>query len=79
MTEQTKTAGAPVELRVGQIWQEVDPRFEAPHKEIRGFTDDGKVVLGPPNRSNGTTKAQPKRFNGKRGGYRLIKDVAPDA
>jgi hypothetical protein len=71
-SDPTKTA--PV-LRIGQLWQEVDPRFEAPHKEIRGFTDDGRVVIGPVHRLDGATTAQRKRFNGKRGGYRLIKDV----
>lgn len=62
-------------LRIGQVWQEVDPRYAMPHKEIRAFTDDDRVVIGPVSRLDGATKAQRKRFNGKRGGYRLIKDV----
>lgn len=66
-------------VRVGQIWQEVDPRFpDAPHKEVRGFSDDGRVIIGPVDRLDGARKAKRDRFNGKRGGYRLIKDVDHD-
>jgi len=62
------------EIKIGQIWQEVDPRFEElPHKVVIGF-EDGKVVISPIGIFARKTKAKPERFNGKRGGYRLIKD-----
>jgi len=67
-------------IRIGQIWQEVDLRFpNAPHKEVRGFTDDGRVVIGPLDRLDRATKAQRKRFNGKPGGYRLIREAIDHA
>lgn len=63
------------EIKIGQVWQEVDPHFpNLPHKTVVGF-DDGKVIISTSGLFNRTTKAKPERFNGKRGGYRLIKDV----
>jgi hypothetical protein len=63
-------------IREGQIWQEVDPRFpELPHKRVLGFSPEGKVLLKSDGIFTRVTKAKPERFNGKRGGYRLIEDV----
>lgn len=62
-------------IQVGQIWQEIDPRFDAPHKEVRGFAEDGRIIIGSVGRPERTTKAKPERFNNKRSGYRLIQDV----
>jgi len=65
-------------IKVGQIWQEVDPRFVGPHKTVAGFDPDGKVQLSVQVGVGKVriTKAKPERFNGKRGGYQLIKDVS---
>jgi hypothetical protein len=71
MADATNTA-----IREGQLWQEVDPRFpELPHKRVLGFSPEGKVLLKPDGIFTRVTKAKPERFNGKRGGYRLIEDV----
>jgi hypothetical protein len=76
MTEQTPKP----EIREGQIWQEVDPRFpNLVHKEVLGFDSDGRVLLRPVGMFSRTTLAKPERFNGKRSGYRLISDVPSDA
>jgi len=67
------------EVKIGQIWREVDRRFDAerlPHKEVIGFEThpDGvvRVLLLTHGR---TTKAKVTRFNGKNTGYELIRDV----
>ncbi|MGJ4857020.1 hypothetical protein ACN6KF_003004 [Labrys sp. La1] len=63
------------EIKIGQIWREVDPRYpNLPQKVVLGF-ENGKVVLATAGIFTRKTKAQPERFNGKRGGYQLIKDV----
>jgi hypothetical protein len=61
-----------MDVQVGQVWKEIDnrPGF-ALHKTVVGFAGDGRVVL-----RSGTgrkTRAQRERFNGKTGGYRLIR------
>lgn len=66
-------------IREGQIWQEVDPRFpNLVHKKVLGFDPDGKVLLRPVEMFSRTTRAKPERFNGKRGGYRLVSDVSTE-
>lgn len=69
------------DVKVGQIWKEVDPRFERYIEVI--YIDDvtQKVEIVSPAGSGGqagrrTTKASIKRFNGKRGGYVLHKDAS---
>lgn len=60
---------------VGQIWQEIDPRFPSlPHKKIIGFEPDGRVILVTEGPSPRKTRAKPERFHGQRGGYRFIGD-----
>lgn len=65
--------------KVGQIWVEVDPRDEryvvverlsAPFVVVRRVEADGSPW--PKSRS---LHAQDSRFNGKRGGYAIHKDV----
>ncbi|MBU0917898.1 MAG: hypothetical protein KKD97_16255 [Gammaproteobacteria bacterium] len=71
-------------VKVGQIWKEVDPRFDR-YVEVIGVNDqEQKATIMLAARSGGhagsrSTKASLKRFNGKRGGYELHKDaeVAP--
>ena len=68
------------DLRIGQTWQEVDPRYpNLPLKTIIAFEPDGRVVLTTDGPSPRKTKAKPERFNGKRGGYRLIEQETPNA
>ncbi|SCB30762.1 hypothetical protein [Rhizobium lusitanum] len=64
------------EIKIGQVWQEIDPRFpNMPPKTVVGF-EEGKVLLSTGGLfGKRKTKAKPERFNGKRGGYRLIKDT----
>lgn len=63
------------EIKIGQYWQEVDPRFpDLPLKKVIGF-ESGKVILVTEGIFSRKTKAKVERFNGKRGGYRLIRDV----
>lgn len=66
------------DLRAGQIWQVCDPRqlkyVRIKAVDARGvllqtvfYTLDGWVAMpGTP-----TTRANPDRFNGKRGGYKI--------
>lgn len=63
------------EIREGQIWQEVDPRYpNAVHKRVCGFDAQGKIILQPVGIAGRVTRAKPERFNNKRGGYRLISE-----
>jgi len=65
------------EIKIGQVWQEIDSRpGTAFHRTVVGIAPDGRVILGYAHGSRLTTKAKPERFNGKRGGYQLIKDVS---
>ena len=72
------------EIKVGQIWQEVDPRFPDRFIRVESVRDWGKGigirrvvksedmwVEAPRSRS---ANAKTERFNGKRGGYRLIEE-----
>lgn len=71
-------------IAVGQIWKEVDGRFErqvlikrigAEHALIRSVFKNrvGQWVVTPRSRD---VEAKLERFNGKRGGYGLVEDVA---
>lgn len=67
------------EIKIGQIWQEVDPRFpNLPHKHVIGFDDDGRVIMTTTGAFQRKTKVRKDRFNGKRGGYALISEVGHD-
>jgi hypothetical protein len=71
------------EVKTGQIWKEVDPRHDRYVRVINLIPSwicietvhnvDGKWFHAP-----GTARmrhADPKRFNGKRGGYELYQDA----
>ena len=60
-----------VEIKVGQIWREVDPRFDRLVKVVGFCEESGKVKI---NSYGITRKAKRARFNGKRGGYELISE-----
>jgi hypothetical protein len=73
---------SPVKPAVGQIWREVDPRFER-FAKVFGTSPNGALVyiqtvykhetgawwLSPRSR---TTAVKIERFNGKRGGYEFV-------
>lgn len=68
-----------MQLEIGQVWQENDPRFPAlPYKTIIGFEPDGRVILTTSGVSPRKTRAKPERFDGRRGGYRFITGPNPD-
>lgn len=61
------------DLKVGQKWQELDKRFHRVIEIDRFCEKTGKVIcrtIDPA--TNLKTKANPARFNGKSGGYKLI-------
>lgn len=68
---------------VGEIWREVDPRFDrfvrivsvssSRSANIRTVIKDGDGWIDDP-RGYAST-AHPRRFNGKRGGYELIAEA----
>lgn len=67
------------EIRVGQIWREVDPRLYRHVEVIKVHDGEIKSVLicavNPVTRERGRkTWASKGRFNGKRGGYALIQE-----
>jgi hypothetical protein len=78
----------PVTIKVGQQWQEVDPRggtlvkrvvhISEPymHKGTRNRTYEVRDVMLQTGQSQRTTIARSDRFNGKRGGYKLVRDVS---
>lgn len=57
-----------MEVKVGQTWREVDPRFQRMVKVV-GFCASGKVIIETGGKK---TKAKRDRFSGKRGGYELV-------
>jgi len=68
------------EIKVGQEWEEADPRFSRRVKvlEVReGEVKSVKIanVGASPNSTGRATWASKARFNGKRGGYKLVRDV----
>lgn len=60
------------EIKIGQKWQEVDPRFIRKLVVVGFCEKTGKVVLKTTGLNGRKTKAMPERFNGKRGGYKLV-------
>jgi hypothetical protein len=68
------------EIKIGQEWKDLDPRNTVDRiLTIAGFDEaTGKVLIKPRgDRSNrAPSKAKPERFNGKRGGYVLVKDAS---
>lgn len=56
---------------IGSVWKEADPRFERKVKVIGKDPITGKIIIEHAGR---TTKADPKRFNGKRGGYSFVSE-----
>lgn len=57
-------------IEVGQKWEEVDTRFKR-IIEVVSLPENGKVKIS--NTETGRiTKASIERFNGERGGYKLI-------
>ena len=65
------------DVRVGQLWQEVDPRFpDLQHRRVMHVSSD-LVLLTCANEKRVSVCSR-KRFNGRRGGYRLVQDVEPD-
>ncbi len=75
-----------VHLKVGQIWQEVDPRLER-YIRISGISCGVALIETVEQLVDGVTwRHKPKtkrngeaaltRFTGKRGGYKLYQDVA---
>lgn len=59
-----------MEVEVGQIWREVDPRFDRRVKVVGFCEESGKIKI---EYAGKVTKAKLERFNGKRGGYELVK------
>jgi len=66
------------EIKVGQEWEEVDPRFSRRVKVLEVREGEVKSVrianIGASYYSTGRW-ASKARFNGKRGGYKLVRDV----
>lgn len=62
-------------IKVGQIWQVVDPRFERRVKieDIRSL-DMPKGILISNVDSGRKSWASAERFKGKRGGFKLVHD-----
>jgi DNA-binding IscR family transcriptional regulator len=68
------------EIKVGQIWREVDPRFNRYVQivEIANSTVKSICVATIDIQTNALGRknwASRERFNGKRGGYELHKDA----
>ena len=77
MTEKV-IAPCGVEVKVGQIWQEVDPRHFVDRRVVSidvigGGTTGYVYTVGVD--TGVKTRCNIKRFHGKRGGYRLVKDA----
>ena len=65
-----------IEIKVGQEWEEIDPRYKTPTKKYIVAVHEHSELVTISNVQNGrTTIAMLKRFNGKRGGYRLVKEA----
>lgn len=63
-----------IEIKVGQVWVDADPRSERKVRVVKVF-DDSIWIQGLGKAENGKElpirAAKRVRFNGKRGGYRL--------
>ncbi len=66
------------EIKVGQIWQDADPRFVRKVMVVK-VLPDSIWVQGIGIAGNGKAlpirAAKRARFNGKRGGYMLVEDA----
>jgi hypothetical protein len=64
-----------IEIKLGQIWREVDPRFvrfvEVIGKDSQGFDCSGAVMIRTCGSLRKGSWCRLSRFNGKRGGYEL--------
>ena len=62
------------EIKAGQEWEEVDPRHSRQVKvlEVREGEIKSVKIANSTGRATWASKA---RFNGKRGGYKLVRDV----
>ena len=56
-------------IEVGQIWREVDPRFDRRVKVVGFCEESGKVKI---EYAGKVTKAKCERFNRKRAGYEQV-------
>ena len=73
-----------IEVKVGQVWEEVDPRHPI-RKKVVGFTTKSREVwpgywvdvpaVELASETGRKTTAQLLRFHRKRGGYRLVKEA----
>ncbi|TCK87339.1 hypothetical protein [Paraburkholderia sp. BL9I2N2] len=68
-------------VKPGQIWREVDMRFSRYVKIVSIFEDGKRAVIHSVNphtheKAGPITKASVTRFNGKHGGYELVKEPA---
>lgn len=67
-------ADTPTTIKIGQKWREKDRRFPSlPIREVVGFDTDGRVLLMRPD--GRAAKCDPRRFNGKNGGYELVEEA----
>ena len=69
----------PYGVRIGQVWFEVDRRFDddqlfRTRKEIIGFSEDGTKAKMRQVETGRTTFAKLTRFNGLNTGYALAKE-----
>lgn len=62
--------GLPIEI--GSKWSEQDPRINRV-VEVHGFTSDYQtIILKSPGTGGRITRADVKRFSGRRGGYKRL-------
>ncbi len=66
------------EIKIGQVWEEVDPRFtrQVVIMEVTSLTQPKGIQIMNA-QTNRKSWASASRFNGKRGGYRLL-GMAPE-
>lgn len=67
-------------LAIGQVWEEVDPRLRRLVEVVAFIPEDGKVQIKCiTSGKNGISRARTNRFNGRRGGYRFIRNIVDPA
>lgn len=59
-----------IQVKVGQVWKEVDKRFER-YVNVIGIDEQNGIVTI---KTSKKTKANIKRFNGKSGGYEFVRE-----
>jgi len=83
LSESEKDTTADGRIRILQIWQEVDPRFERKVR-VEKILEDGRIGILTVERSENGWRpmdgsriryADPNRFNGKRGNYKLVEEA----